>query len=251
MKLRSPQLAVISIVFVFVGIFITMLAGWWQSESSKVPATYTSGEYAGEYNPADIRGSYSFDDISSAFEVPIDVLVQAFGFEEYENPAEMRVKTFEDIYGVIDGKEIGTDSMRFFVALYLSRPYTPEVDTGLPRRAIEFLVGEEKITEEEAAEYRKKYAVDISGAIPEDGEAVIESSEESEEDTTIKGKTTFRDLVEWGLTREEIEVIIDMEPGPPTQSLRDYFMEKGKPFSEIKDELQELVDKRVGTEAAE
>src|SRR6056297_713177 len=160
MKLRSPQIALLSLIFVFGGILVSMLTGLWQSESSKVPATYTSGEFSGQYNPADIRGSYSFADVASAFGVPADVLVEAFGFETYENPENLQIKLFEDVYGVIDGKEIGTDSMRLFVALYLVRPYSPEEDTGLPMNAIQSLLEEGKIDQTTASEYRKEYAVD-------------------------------------------------------------------------------------------
>lgn len=247
MKIRSPQLAILSVVFIFGGILISMLAGLWQSESSKIPAAYTSGEYAGEYNPADIRGSYSFGDIASAFDVPAEVLIEAFGFDGYDRPAAMQVKLFEEIYGEIDGLEVGTDSMRLFVALYLSRPYTPEEGTGLPARAVELLLQEEKIGQEKAAELKAGMVVDISGKIPESAEAAVQAAEEAEEeesDTTIKGNTTFRDLVEWGLSREEIEEVIGMPPGEPTQAMRDFFMEQGVEFSTVKDELQRRVDEK-------
>src|SRR6056297_59631 len=216
MKLRSPQIALLSLIFVFGGILVSMLTGLWQSESSKVPATYTSGEFSGQYNPADIRGSYSFADVASAFGVPADILVQAFGFETYENPKDLQIKLFEDVYGVIDGKEIGTDSMRLFVALYLGLPYTPEEDTGLPLRSVQSLLEAGKVDSESASEYRQEYAVDITGRIgSEAAETVVESveaagesaaeAEEDSEDTTIKGKTTFRDLMNWGLNAAEIE----------------------------------------------
>src|SRR6056297_401129 len=173
MKLRSPQIAILSFLFVFGGILISMLAGAWQSESSKIPAAYTSGEFEGEYNPADIRGSYTFSDIAEAFGVPADMLVEAFGFKERENAEELQIKLFEDVYGIIDGKEIGTDSMRLFVALYLERPYTPEEDTGLPLRAVQSLLEAGKIDPENASEYRQDYAVDISGRIGSDAAATV------------------------------------------------------------------------------
>ncbi|HKK65496.1 MAG TPA: hypothetical protein VJ967_06545 [Clostridia bacterium] len=260
MKLRSPHLAVLSLLFVFGGILVSMLAGVWQSESSKVPATYTSGEFAGQYNPADIRGSYSFADVASAFGVPADILVKSFGFETYENPEDLQIKLFEDVYGVIDGKEIGTDSMRLYVALYLARPYTPEEDTGLPLRAVQSLLEAGKIDPESVSEYRQKYSVDISGRIGSDAAATVaasvagsvEATGESSagavtgeaEDTTIKGKTTFRDLMNWGLSEAEIEKVIGMRLGPPTQGLRDYFIEQEVEFSEYKDELQSRIDAR-------
>ena len=242
MKLRSPQIALLSLVFVFGGILVSILAGVWQSESSKVPATYTSGKFAGQYNPADIRGSYSFADVAAAFDVPADLLVQAFGFETYENPEDLQIKLFEDVYGVIDGKEIGTDSMRLFVALYLERPYTPEEDTGLPLRAVQSLLEAGKIDPENASEYRQDYAVDISGRIGSDAAATVAEPVENAEDTSIKGKTTFRDLMSWGLAAADIEELIGMPLGPPSQALRDYFIEQEVEFSEYKDKLQKLID---------
>src|SRR6056297_347674 len=245
MKLRSPQIAILSFLFVFGGILISMLAGAWQSESSKIPAAYTSGEFEGDYNPADIRGSYTFSDIAEAFGVPADMLVEAFGFKERENAEELQIKLFEDVYGIIDGKEIGTDSMRLFVALYLERPYTPEESTGLPARAIEILREKNKIDQERAATLTDKYSVAITGiAVDEAVESLeaAESAEEYAEDPTIKGKTTFRDLMDWGLTKAEIEEIIEMPIGPPTQALRDFFLEQGVEFSEYKEELQSRID---------
>ena len=81
MKVRSPLLAVI-IVAVFVsGIGLSMAFNLWRTEASKEPARYESGEFAGEYNPADIRGSYTFGDIEDTFGVPAQVLGKAFDKE--------------------------------------------------------------------------------------------------------------------------------------------------------------------------
>lgn len=272
MKLRSPQIAILTVVFIFGGIGLSMLAGLWQSESSKVPARYTSGEFAGQANPADIRGSYSFADVAAAFGVPADVLVEAFGFGSAENPEGLQIKLFEDVYGIVDGKEIGTDSMRLFVALYLGRPYTPEEDTGLPAQALRLLEEAGKLELSRAAELHELYAVDMTGkagpagdqsagtgegisegstegASADDLIAAAEASAQEEaaaesEDTAIKGKTTFRDLMEWGLSESEIEEIIGMQSGLPTQALRDFCLDQGLEFSTYKDALQELIDQK-------
>ena len=55
---------IIIFVFIFGGIAITSVTGYWQTSSSKIPAKYQGGEFAGQYDPADIRGSYSFGEIS-------------------------------------------------------------------------------------------------------------------------------------------------------------------------------------------
>ena len=261
MKLRSVQVAALAIVFVFGGIFISSLMGVWRTESSKIPAAYTSGEFAGEYNPADIRGSYTFEDIAEAFDVPVRDLSEAYGFDKYDNPAALQVKIFEDTFGEIDGKEIGTDSVRLFVALYLSRPYTAEETTGLPFKAIELLESRGLIDEAAAAELRLKYGVEPGAAAEKAAEkaaAPVESleaaaaentakstpEEGSDEVPAIKGKTTFQELLDWGLTREEIEDVIGMPMGPTNQAVRDFFIEQGVEFSPFKDALQKRLDEK-------
>ena len=43
-------------------------------ETDKIPATITESEFAGQYDPADIRGSYVLGEVSDPFELPIDNL---------------------------------------------------------------------------------------------------------------------------------------------------------------------------------
>ena len=67
MTLTSKPLAVILFVVMFGGIAFSSAMGWWATESTKVPVTFTEGEFAGQANPADIRGSYTFGDIAKSF----------------------------------------------------------------------------------------------------------------------------------------------------------------------------------------
>ncbi len=70
MNLTSKPLAAIIFVILFGGIAFTTAMGWWQTISSKEAATYTEGEFAGQSNPADIRGSYTFGDVEKNFGIP-------------------------------------------------------------------------------------------------------------------------------------------------------------------------------------
>ena len=79
MKLNSWALGIIVVVLIFGGIGLTMAFNLWQTEGSRNPARYNTGEYAGEANPADIRGSYSFQDINDTWDVPVGTLAGAFG----------------------------------------------------------------------------------------------------------------------------------------------------------------------------
>ena len=135
MKVGSKLLAPIILAVFVAGIGLSMAFNIWITESTKIPATYSTGEFSGEYNPADIRGSYSLGDISTAFGIEIDVLAKAFGIDE-ANPSSFQVKQFEEIYIPLeDGSEVGTDSMRLFVSRYrrsslYSRGHNPAAVSG-------------------------------------------------------------------------------------------------------------------------
>ena len=78
MTLNSKSLAVIILVVLFGGILFSTAMGWWQTTSTKVAANFTEGEFAGQANPADIRGSYTFGDVEKNFGVPASLLAEAF-----------------------------------------------------------------------------------------------------------------------------------------------------------------------------
>ena len=76
MKIKLWQIALIIIIVIFGGIGIAMLTGNWATESDKVPAKFTTGDFAGEYNPEDIRGSYTFQDVADTFQIDLAVLLR-------------------------------------------------------------------------------------------------------------------------------------------------------------------------------
>lgn len=241
MKMSFRALAPVVLLSFVVGIGLTMVFNLWRTESSKEPARFLTGEFAGEYNPADIRGSYSFDDIEEAFGVPVDVLAQAFGAADRDNPGAFQAKELEEIYAPLpDGGEVGTDSVRLFVALYALIPYTPEETTVLPAPALPFLKDKLAGADYELLRERSVRIADIPGS----EEAAAEEHSEEPEETIIKGNTTFDELIGWGLTKEEIEGILGMEMGPRTSTIRDFLTGKELEFSEYKVQLQELLDSK-------
>ena len=150
MKLK-PQTAVIaSILFVAAGILGSMALGWWQTESSKVPQRLETAAAAGEeaaYDPADIRGSYTLTEISDLFEIPLEELAAAFAIEQ-GSAAAFKVKELETIYTDPE-KEVGTSSMRLFVAWYKALPFELKEDSFLPAPAAEILRGKAKLNPEQ------------------------------------------------------------------------------------------------------
>jgi hypothetical protein len=246
MTLTSKPLAAIVLVILFGGILFSNGMGWWQTESTKQAATFSGGEFVGLPNPADIRGSYTFGDVEKNFGVPAATLAQAFNVIT-DDPATFGVKDLETIYADQEF-EIGTASVRFFVALYTGLPYEIVDDTYLPKRAAEMLKSHATLTAEQIA-YLDAHAVIledmpapvITTEIPFGDDKHTES--ESTEDRTLKGKTTFQDVLDWGVSQETIESILGGPMPNPLTKIKDYCLEMGLSFEEVKPAIQVEIDK--------
>ena len=258
MTLTSKPLAFIVLIVMFGGIGLSSALGWWSTESTKEPAKYTEGEFAGEANPADIRGSYTFGDIANSFDVTPEILAQAFQVTT-DDPAVFAVKDLEGMY-LDTGYEIGTNSVRLFVAYYLGLPFdTTGEDIYLPKPAMDILAERATLTPEQVT-YLGAHTADVQPASSADIESAPAQSEEtapeaestqpapeasssSSEEYVVKGKTIFGDLIRWGVPQETIEQIIGMPMPDPAMKVKDFATANGLDFETIKTQLQVEVDK--------
>ena len=254
MTLTSKPLAAIILFVLFGGILFSSAFGWWQTESSKEAATFTEGEFAGQPNPADIRGSYTFGDVERNFGVPADTLAKAFGASLEIEPSAFKAKDLETLYADQEF-EIGTASIRLFVALYTGLPYDLAEEVYLPKRAVEMLKSQATLTDEQIA-YLDAHAIAIgspasnSNADQATPEPVsdAQAEEHSEGDSTehvIKGKTTFKDLLDWGVSQETIESILGGPMPNPLTNVKTHCDEQGLYFGDIKVAIQAEIDKVV------
>ena len=254
MNLTSKPLAVIIFVVLFGGIAFTTAMGWWETESTKQAATYAEGDFAGQTNPADIRGSYTFGDVEKNFGIPSTVLAQAFIIET-EDPAAFAVKGLEEIYAASEF-EIGTASVRLFVAFYNGLPIDLSTDTYLPENAAVLL--KERTLPPEQLAYLESHTIPNPAAAPTSPEVVptqaAESAPEAEStpsaavseesiEKLIKGKTTFQEVLDWGVSQEIIEQVMGVPMASPLTTIKDYCTEKGLDFEIVKLALQAEVDK--------
>lgn len=244
MTLNARMLASFVVVSLFGGIALSAALGWWSTESTKQPARFTEGAFAGDYNPADIRGSYTFADIEAAFDVPAQTLAQAFDVST-DDPAAFVVKDLETRYAE-SPLEIGTASVRLFVALYAGLPYdlAVEEETYLPQKAVNILRNHVTLTPEQEA-YLAAHTVSVESAPAPAGEAQPTPAPASEEENpyTIKGKTTFGDLLEWGVPQAVIEQTLGASMPNAAVKIKDYCTQNGLAFETIKTTLQAEVDK--------
>lgn len=240
MKFKSMYIAISIFVIIFGSIAVTKALGMWKTTTDKVPATYKDGEFAGQYNPADIRGSYTFGDIFSSFDIPVEDLGKAFGVQDSSKYSEFQVKELEGMYATSD-KEIGTGSVRYFVALYKGLPITLTEDTYLPKAAVDILKAKVKLTDEQIKSL-EKISVDVSPAANTQVPAATAKPEAVNTEKTIKGSTTFKEMIDWGIKKEDIEKVINDKLPDTSKIIKDYATAKGIEFSTIKDPLQKLAD---------
>ncbi|MEM5774011.1 MAG: hypothetical protein AAGU05_03345, partial [Anaerolineaceae bacterium] len=151
MKLNSFSLAAAVLVLLFGGIGFSTAMNWWQTETNLVPAVFAEGVAAGQYNPADIRGSYSFGDVSELFCIPLSDLQIAFRLPDDQDPASFPLKTLETISEDL-AVDVGTASVRLFVAFYLGLPYdlVTNEEAFLFPEAAEILKMRNNLTDERA-----------------------------------------------------------------------------------------------------
>ena len=258
MTISSKPLAVMIFAILFGGILLANGLGWWETESTKQAAVYTDGEFAGQANPADIRGSYTFGDVENNFDIPASLLAEAFGVTT-EDSQSFPVKSLESLFesSAEEGVEIGTASVRLFVAFYKGLPYDLSADIYLPGSAA-LILEARPLTAVEAsylAEHTVSEAVPTESELVSDNETLEETSEDSAAPTPnpevheplneyiVKGKTTFREVLEWGVAAETIEAILG-KPMPAAKGvlIRDFCTENDLGFETIKTALQAEVD---------
>jgi len=237
MKLKSRHVAPLVLVVFVLGIGGTMAFNLWRTETNKIPAKLSTGEHEGEYNPADIRGSYTFSDISEIFKIPLEDLSKAFGLERVDDVGEFQCKELKELYPEPEEGEIGTDSAKLFVALYTGLPHTMEETTRLPAPALSVL--SERLSQEELREV-EKLTISLSGLKPVSSQDTKEHT--SDQDRAVRGNTTFAELQDWKLAKEEIEQVLGIPMGKLGLTVRDHCTANGIEFGEVKTALQALVD---------
>ena len=242
MIIKSKHIAPIVLAFFIIGIGGTMFLNLWSTEMKKEPARYQTGEFEGEYDPSDIRGSYTFEDINKAFNIPVEDLAKAFGFADAPDPNIIKAKDLEGTYGALEQGELGTDSIRLFVAFYKGLPFAPGEETLITGSAVSILKSKKSLTGEQKS-ILKDRTISLSELKPIESEEALQAATEHEatEKFVIKGKTTFQELLDFGITRKEIEKILGMPIGRSGEALRDYAMNNGVEFSEFKPALEALV----------
>lgn len=246
MKIKSLTMGVIIFAIIFGGIGATLAFDLWSTTSGKIPARYKDGRFSGSYNPADIRGSYTFAEVSELFEVDLLTLYKAFNIPSDTLGTELKTKNLEALYEGF-GAEIGNESVQVFVALYKNLPIELE-GAYLPKQAVALILQANTNLSDEQKEYLAAHTLDIA---PEriyekitSSSTAIEKTEDKAEESknVVNGSATFQKVLDAGVTKEEVEVIIDAPMPEANKTIKDYCISVGLSFSEVKEKLNALLE---------
>ena len=112
MKIKSATL----------GILLSSAMDLWITESTKIPDKIIMEGAEEAYDPEDIKGSYTFGDVSELFDIPLEDMAAAFDLPKETDAAAFKSKDLETIYADQE-LEVGTGSVRLFVSFYKGLPY--------------------------------------------------------------------------------------------------------------------------------
>ena len=238
--LNQLTIGIITFVLMFGGIALAINLYVWKTSSNRQPARFTKGEFIGEYNPADIRGSYTLGNTSEYFNIPLEDLAMAFDIP-LEYAYNLRHGDLEEIYHELDdrGTEIGNGSVKLFVSFYTGLPYEMEEDTYLLEPAVDILMALGTLSEEQVL-YIQNHKIYKSDYQELDFSLLLKPASEGEK-KVVQGNTTFRDVIEWGVPQSEIETIIEGPLPNLSTRIQSYALDKGISFGKIKASLQQII----------
>jgi len=150
MKIKSATLGILVVGIVFGGILASSAMDLWITESTKIPDKIVVEGAEEVYDPTDIKGSYTFGEVSELFGIPLEDMASAFDLPKEIEASTFKNKELETIYADQE-LEVGTGSVRLFVALYKGLPYEITEETYLLLNAIEILKEKANLSQEQIA----------------------------------------------------------------------------------------------------
>jgi hypothetical protein len=198
------------VLIVFFGIILGFQsAGIW-STSGKVDSSGKAIQPSGT-DPSTIKGWMTLDQIGNTYNIPLEEILAQFNLPA-ETPATTALKDLES----------DTFDTSILILWLQNRGPSGEIQpTDVISSAPTLSVTSTPIS------------TDIETTVPTEY-VILER--------TITGKTTFQDLIDWGVSIDVIKKIIGGELPTPPVIIKDYVTGKGLEFAGIKSLLQTEVD---------
>lgn len=136
MKISEKLMSIIIIMVFLLGIITAMTLGIWNTSESK-EKNIKIQENIEIFVPTDIKGSFTFGEISQIFNIEIKVLYDAFRIPKGIQNQSLEVKNIAPIFESLSF-EVGRKSMVAFVSLYNGIPTNIE-GIYLPKEAVNII----------------------------------------------------------------------------------------------------------------
>lgn len=241
--MKSRMLFIIILVITFGGIYVADMLGFWQTEAIKEASIIEEGDYKGLPNPEDIRGSYTFLDIENSYGIDSSILAKAFNIKT-DNPDIVKTMEIEDVYAYLgDDFEIGTGSVRLFVAIYTGVPHSSL--ENIPSTAVSVLKDSGKWNDTLQSELAD-YIIQVEAVPTQSSMKAADSSSEEENEVTegVTGKTTVKELIAMGIALEELESVIGSKIEDQNLLVKEVCDQNGVSFSTVKDTISKMLEEK-------
>lgn len=207
----NPIIYGVLVLTIFFGIILGFQAAGIWSISGKVTA---NGE-AVQPSVADvntIKGWMTLEQIATTFNVPLADLLKQFSLSA-DTPPSTAIKDLES-------DTFDTTALRDWLQSLTQPNDVPQSNITIP------------------APTKTPFATSATliTATPAPTEHVTPSG-------TVTGRTTFQELLDWGISKDAIQQIIGSDLPTPSIGVKDYVTGKGLEFTSIKTQLQAEVDK--------
>jgi hypothetical protein len=209
----NPILYGFLVLAVFFGVILGFQAAGIWSISGKVTADGEAVQpSAGDVNS--IKGWMTLEQIATTFNVSLADLLQQFNLPA-DTPPSTAIKDLES-------DTFDTTALR----IWLQNPVQP---TSVPQSN-----GSQPTPSENGISTSTQLAQMTPTLAP---------TEHAAPSRTVTGKTTFQELLDWGVSKEVIQQIIGGDLPTPSTVVKDYVTGKGLEFTAVKSLLQAEVDK--------
>lgn len=241
MKIKSIHILLAIIIIIGGGILLTSELDLYNTDRVKSPRKTAEGLY----DVSDIRGSHTLEEIEKYYQLPTSSAIEAFGLRPDTNPTLFQLKDMKEIFKPVEleGEEyiVETDTVKVFISLYLKIPYVSDETFYLPEKTVNYLIENDKLTGEEKEywqghTFKLEYLDSKYLTASEFSRIVVEEAEGFK----VTGKTTVQELLDGGITEEKFEEVTGFKaPEDKSVLVRDFVIDKGLEFGEVKDKFAE------------
>lgn len=186
-------------------------------------------------DPTTISGNSSLQEVADVYGIDVSILKSSFHLGEEIDASLFETRDLEHYYLNLDESiEVGNEAMQAFVALNNGLDFEL-IDIYLPTEAIEYLTKNQKLSQEQSL-YFETHSVLITEV------SLVDVELDSESGNTISGNTTLQDLINLGLTIEQIETVSGIKISDTNMLLRDYAENNGLSYGGLKEDIEVLLN---------